>query len=285
MGVKAKRLLWNLLKSSPLLVAGLVGFAGAGVSIAHELGLTTLHVSWELHVALVIVALLALALGIERFTRFEKIEEQFGAIQKTLSEALPTQELVSQINRILQQAVRARLLTGIEVYEETIRLITAAEQSIKALVYEGEAADSGTVSDAIANHLEHHHTVSFYLVLVVNWELINDQFWEIHGKRYDVYKRRHVEKQVHRYILKARNPLGFDTLIIDDTHLGISFSPVTSADQSKQVGLRLLDQRAIVGPAKSWFDNHFLMGGAATGYEHAEEQWRAETSLRATGSA
>ncbi len=48
----AKKFFWNLLKSSPLLIAGVVGLGGVCISVAHELGFTTRTVSREEHLTL-----------------------------------------------------------------------------------------------------------------------------------------------------------------------------------------------------------------------------------------
>jgi hypothetical protein len=251
----------------------LAGLLGIVVALGHKVGFLKFFEGRELHLSLGIMSLLAVALGLERFTRFSRIEKQFDAIDRTLTKT--KQSLLGEISH----ALPARLLTGIEVFEQAAGLVGVARHSIKALVYEGETDNSATISEAIAHHLENHSTIKFELVLAVNLESITEDFWRIHEQRFDAYKRRHVEKQVDRFLLDTRKAFGFDTLIVDNTHVGLAFSPVPAGEQTKQVGIRFWSQQTLASELTTWFDHLTRTGGPAKRYEDVKSERRATAHM------
>jgi hypothetical protein len=216
------------------------------------------HPDYERTFTMLLVVLLALALGIERNTRFKRIDAHFGQMARMVELALPT-----------------RLLLEAEVAGEALRLVRAAEHNIRALVYEEAAGKSRTISEEIAKHMEHHPGVKFELVLVADLSRIEDDFWRIHAQRYEAYRTRGVEGRFFRYILDYTKRVGLDVLIVDDNHLGIAFSPLPNyEEQVKNLGFRFWDQPEIATRVRDWFDTVFLKEGQSQGitikYEEAE---------------
>ncbi len=178
---------------------------------------------YERAYTLILLILLSLAIATERFVRFRRINTQFEQIARGIENALP-----------------ARLLKDKEVGIEALRLIHAAERTIKVLIYEEEASQSETISEEIAKHMARHKNVRFEMVLVANLSKVDDEFWKIHEDRFREYRDRGLgSSDFKRYILDSKSPVGLDLLIVDDDHLGIAFSRLPRPrPQTKELGIR-----------------------------------------------
>ena len=215
--------------------------------------------NYERPFTLILLVLLSLALATERYGRFGKIDRQFERIAGAVENAMP-----------------ARLLTDKEVGSEALRLVRAAERTIKALIYEEQPSQSRTISQEIAIHMASRKNVKFEMVLVADLTSVNEEFWRIHAERFDEYRKRGIEDHFVRYILDSKTPVGLDVLIVDDDHFGIAFSRLPRLkEQPKELAIRFWQQPAITRLVGEWFDR-LTKEGIAVRYEVAEQKYRQD---------
>jgi len=181
-----------------------------------------------------------------------------------------------QLVGALENVLPARLLRGKEVDIGALRLVRAAERTIKVLVYEEEASQSPTISQEIAVHMSKRRDVSFEMVLVADLASVNNEFWRIHEDRFGEYRKRSIEGHFRRYILDSKCPVGLDVLIVDDDHFGVAFSRLPKPEaQTKELAIRFWDQPDITRLVREWFDN-VIKEGIAISYEDAEQKYRQD---------
>jgi hypothetical protein len=194
-----------------------------------------------------IAGLLALALGLERFTRFAHFERHILSFEKRFDG--------------LQKDIHARLGVGLaegyeEVYDEASELVRGAEFSIRTIVFANRPIASEKFVNTVVEHLRSHKMVTYDVTLGVDLSAISEEFWEGIEKRNTVYREAGVASRAHLTILDTTKPIGFDVLIIDDRHCAMSLSSAPdSPEASREFAIHFEEQPRVAKRIRAWVDN------------------------------
>lgn len=196
-----------------------------------------------------IVGLLALALGLERFTRFAHFDGRFSSLEDKLN------RLGDEIGRRLSAGV----LDGYDnVYDRATTLLRTSETSMRALVF----ANSFPVAperfnDALIEHLKKHPTVKYHITFAANLTEVPEEFWSTVERREGGMKEAGVSRQLRITFLDTRKPIGFDILAVDHKHCCIAMSPVAPGDPKSRMESAIVFEHEpeVTKRVRSWLDN------------------------------
>ena len=217
---------------------------------------------------LILVALIALTVGLERYTHFQKIDEKFERLHRSINQSLSTRLISDQE----------------EIYDEPIRLIPTAEHSIKILIYGKRPPAPERFAHALCRQLAAHKNIMMDVVITADLSLVGEEFWEQHAERYKIFTNQGVGGQVRRYIWNNKNPAGFDLIIIDEKHADIGFSPVPGREErNKEFAVQFENQPSVVAQLKAWYDNVLIMSQLTSPFDKAHSEWSQALGAKAEG--
>ena len=159
------------------------------------------------------IGLICTSITIERFFKFENIEERLNELKK-----------------IIQTMIPAVLIEGAdEIYRNAIEIIDDAESVIRATSFGKEERTPDYYLEAIAKKLkkseEDGKPIEYRVVMSL----------EKKNKRSEILDEFGVEKWFKRGYVETK--WGLDVLIIDNKHLIIAF-PELTADETLRKGIR-----------------------------------------------
>src|SRR5438270_9046828 len=133
-----------------------VGAMGAFHEVLHRIGI-------EIHnpdsFTLRIVGLLALALGLERFTQFAKLERHFATTDKKLN----------LLQAELHERFAVHVVEGYEnVYDAAIATFRKSESLIRTLIFANKQTAPERFFDALIEHLKQHKLVTYHVTIAVD---------------------------------------------------------------------------------------------------------------------
>lgn len=215
-----------------------VGVFGVLHEIAEKVGLHAINPS---SFTLRIVALLAFALGLERFTRFARVDKRLSELDASIHSRLPV-----------------RVIDGHEdMYNQAATLLRTCESSARAVVFANTLPHaSASYVEAIFKHLQDHPLTSYHVTFVANLSDVPQEFWTAMESREAKMAAAGVRQQFKVDFINSRKPIGFDLLVIDERHCCMALSPATSHDPMaiRQAGFHFEDAPAVAKHVKSWIE-------------------------------
>jgi len=205
---------------------------------------------------LLLVSLISLGLGLERLTRYIRLNHKIKSIQDALE--LNTVEIKS-FSKLLAARNSVRALVGEkQVYDEGVRLVGLAERNIRVTsIGEGPPAAPPELGQAYIDKLSKGISLGrpIRLDIVVgatsgNAVLPNRR--EVIERRYKLYQEHGVLSSVHFYLVPS--VVGIDLLIVDNVHMIIGLSYRGGVEGFKY-GLLFFNSPEVVDEFTDWFDN------------------------------
>jgi hypothetical protein len=242
------------------LVAGLVAvlYIEVGERFGERLHIRAFEPRHETALILILVALIALTVGLERYTHFQEISDRFDNLHHSINQSLTTRFISDQE----------------EIYDEPIRLIPTAEHSIKILIYGKRPPAPERFAHALCSHLATHRNIMMDVVITADLSVVGADFWERHAERYKIFADQGVGSQVRRFIWNNKNPAGFDLIIIDEKHADVGFSPVPGREErNKEFAIQFESQPSVVAQLKAWYDNVLIVSQLTSPFDNAFSEW------------
>lgn len=235
----------DALSTAFLVVAGLLGLL---VSILDFIGVDFQKGFWSwlkgpLPVILLIVALLALALGLERYVRFRQIKRQLADLENAL-----------------EKSTGGRLLEDYdELYDMAARLVLGAKRHVRATSLglghpKSPKHYRESLVEAMKRSKKGHKPIRVDVVLGSDFSQTSDQIHETAALRTKLYSDNGVMDLVRMYVINI--PWGLDFLIVDEEHMIIGFPSIRVKEL--KLGLAFIAQPNLVREVTSWFDEFIL---------------------------
>jgi hypothetical protein len=234
-----------------------VGVLGEFHEVLHRIGI-------EIHdpgpITLRIVCLLAIALGLERFTQFAHFDHNFKSLHQQLN----------VLQAAIQQQFPAYIIEGYDnVYDEDIKLIRTSESSIRTLAFANKPVAPERFFYALVEHLKQHKSVTFHVTVAVDLSRATEEIWKIIDKRDAIHHEQGIAQRFRLTILNTTKPVGFDLIVIDDKHCAMSLSVVPRPDEDKQIAIHF-GEHAAVKRIRAWFEN---LEPQLLSVEEARNEW------------
>ncbi len=233
--------------TSILISAGLVG-AVILIKDTFELAIPLPFTVGTERLILLTVATLAIGVGLERTGRFRRVDRQYRRIESLMASSLGGQH---------QRGYN-------EVYSSGARIVGKAQRSIKGLVFVRAPKAPPYWAEAVNNRLKESskagNPVYFQVVLAADFaqlEKNRSQFLRGVEERQKIYSRGGVGELVSRFLLDMNPPIGFDILIVDESHVTIGFTTV-SGHKELQASILFEDRPEIASQFNSWFEQFIL---------------------------
>jgi len=177
------------------------------------------------------IGLICTSITIERFFKFENIEERLNELKK-----------------IIQTMIPAVLIEGAdEIYRNAIEIIDDVESVIRATSFGKEERTPDYYLEAIAKKLkkseEEGKPIEYRVVMSL----------EKKNERSKILDEFGVEKWFKRGYVETK--WGLDVLIIDNKHLIIAF-PELTADETLRKGILFKNKPELVNNIREWYDNY-----------------------------
>jgi pyrimidine deaminase RibD-like protein len=168
--------------------------------------------------------------------------------------------------------IRPRLLQGAAVYDQVIRMVKNATDSILVLTYSETPPAPMKFAHVLAKQLTEHETLHFDVVIGANLKHITKEFWAKSDERFAIYGSGGLSERVQASILDTNILSGFDVIIIDHKNVAIAFStlPVGKQDKKQLALFMENDSRLATGLGK-WFDR---LKRSAKDYKVCRSAWR-----------
>jgi hypothetical protein len=224
-----------------LIAAGIVGLA---ISVFDLAGIDIFFKDPAL-IGLLIVGMLAVALGIERVTTLHRLEEAMDGVEE-----------------YFQRTARIRRIQGgPDIYKHGIRLVGETESHIRSVLVGNGNKAPRAFATAAATRLQQlkkaRKPASMVVVLVLPRAEIPPDFEDIVRERHELYRRKGVGELVSVYVLEQDQAIGMDYLIVDRKHVAISFTP-TGQTHDLMSSISIEDQPDIADQFANWFDNKLV---------------------------
>jgi hypothetical protein len=205
-----------------------VGLLGAFHEVLHRVGLEITNPD---SFTLRIVGLLALALGLERFTRFAQLEKHFASVDKQFSEGYEN------------------------VYDAAIGILRKSESLIRTLIFANRQTAPERFFEVLIEHLKQHKLVTYHVTIAVDLSSVSDDLWKTIERRTLVQRDAGVGERFQVTILNTKKPIGFDVMVVDDRHCAIALSSIPDPKIDKQVAIHFDEQVQVSKRIRAWIDN------------------------------
>ena len=242
-----------------LIAAGLLGIF---VSSLDFLGADFENGPWKwlkgpLPITLLTIAILAVAIGLERFVRFRKIDDQIAKIEKTL-----------------ERSVGGRYLEDTdELFDTASRLLQDAKDQIRTthLVLSHHAPQSymSTFIEVLKQSKVRCKPIRVDIVYGTDFSKSSQSIHFV----VDWLRRQLVKADVDDLVQAYATNIAWSTadfLIIDDRHLIIAF-PTARGIKQLRMGLAFVNQPKLVSGIAAWYDDVLIK--KAMPYQHFREQY------------
>lgn len=229
----------------------LIGVLGVFVTVIDFIGwnISIITPKAPTDLILLIVGLLAFALGLERIIRFKRSEQQLNRIETLLKSRQTVQHIVGHN----------------ETYQVINCLCNKANDQIRVFIEASTKEFSAPQKwpDTVARRLKklkvQRKPARMDVIISANVQEQGQDFQKQMSKRFEVYQRHEVTQYVDRYIFDVQNFLGFDVFIIDNNAV-IAFR---NSNENNAVHSALLfeNQKELADRLIRWFDK-FIKGSA-----------------------
>jgi len=176
------------------------------------------------------VGSICISIAIERFFKFENIEESLNELKKKIETIAPS-EVIDGRDRI---------------YEVAIEIINDAEEIVRATSFSKEERTPNYYLDAVARKLKEckdkGKPIEYRVVISSQKDRRSEIFDQYRVGEY--FKRRYID-----------TTWGLDILIVDTKHLLIAF-PELSADESLRKGILFKNKPELVNSIREWYDSY-----------------------------
>jgi hypothetical protein len=220
-----------------------VGLLGAFHEVLHRVGLEITNPD---SFTLRIVGLLALALGLERFTRFAQLEKHFASVDKQFSD----------LQKEIDERFAVRVVEGYEnVYDAAIGILRKSESLIRTLIFANRQTAPERFFEVLIEHLKQHKLVTYHVTIAVDLSSVSDDLWKTIERRTLVQRDAGVGERFQVTILNTKKPIGFDVMVVDDRHCAIALSSIPDPKIDKQVAIHFDEQVQVSKRIRAWIDN------------------------------
>ena len=246
-----------------------VGLFGTFHEVLHRVGL---EIKNPESFTLRIVGLLALALGLERFTRFAHLERHFASSDRSFA-ALQAE---------IHERFPVRVVEGYEnIYDAAIMELRKSESLIRTLVFANKPVAPERFFEAIVEHLKKHKLVTYHVTLAFDLTTITEDLWNIIERRTLAQRDAGIAERVRVTILNTNKPIGFDVIVVDDKYCGIALSAIPDPEIAKQVAIHFDDQPRVAKRIRAWLDN---LSPQLLTLDEARKEWAKKHKKRADPS-
>lgn len=218
----------------------LSGIFGLIIAIADFIGWADkITEKQSISLVLVMVGMLAIALGLERAIRFKDLDEQLNRFEKLFA---------SQLN--------CRYYEGHnEVYDIAIDLCATAQKHVRTLIIGRTAPEEWTraISSKLRESKEVNKPIKFQATVAVNLSSINVKFIEVLEERLKIYRKDGVDHLANIRVLSLNLTLGFDLLIVDHEHVFIGI-PSPADEQFLSRAIVFENQSKLASELIDWYD-------------------------------
>ncbi len=227
-----------------LIIIGLAGFA---IGLADFVG-------WEppflpqkvpLLVILLIVGLLASAIGLERVGRFRRHDQQLERFENLMARSLGGQHLV-RYN---------------EVYDSMTRHVGTLHKRLRTMAVGRSITSPDEWAKTVARRLQETKRAGapakFEAILAVDFDNLPPDFQQGIESRLNLYKKAGVRDLVSLYILDLKPPIGFDVHIVDKEHLILALTTLAGVKDTPY-GISFENQPLIASEFADWYDQIVL---------------------------
>lgn len=181
-----------------------------------------------------------------------KRSNNMSLTQSDLENALsPMQRALEQITNKLDN--RFLFLNGTnQIYGAVVEAINKAKRNIRIVRLGSRPASSDTVLDAIKQKVS--EGVTYDIVIVFDPSIPIGGFEDNHKslrERFEANTR--ADERYKPYVLETNEPICFDTLIVDDTDVGIGFTHALGVEDLQDA--IMFHNPEVAGNLVDWFDN------------------------------
>lgn len=242
-----------------------VGLLGTFHEVAHRVGIEFTNPD---SLTLRIVGLLALALGLERFTRFAQLEKHFVSVDKRFDD----------LHRDVDRRFAVRVVEGYEnVYDAAIGIMRQSESLIRTLVFANKQTAPERFFEVLIDHLKQHKLVTYHVTIAVDLGSVSDELWKTIERRTLVQRDAGVGERFQVTILNTKKPIGFDVMVVDDRHCAIALSSIPDPKIDKQVAIHFDEQAQVSKRIRAWIDN---LSPQLLTLEDAHREWSKKQKKR-----
>jgi membrane protein implicated in regulation of membrane protease activity len=198
----------------------------------------------------------ALFRQVQQIKSEQEIESLVGKIGKAVNSELEgiSTELEEQ-RGLLEQNLGGRPLERDEIYPAVTRVIGVANEHIRIILLESRPAPPDDVLEAIAERL-HKKKVQYDLVIVLKPNSTDlGRYKDTHENlvRRLESRSQDAKERYTLYVLETKKTICFDTLIVDDQHIGIGFTRFR-AEKDVQNAIMFTNHPELAKKFAEWFD-------------------------------
>ncbi len=191
-------------------------------------------------------------------------EHDTDSLVKKISEAVSNElkginSKLEELRGLLEQNLGGQTLEREEIYPAVTRLIGLAKKRVRIILLESRPAPPDNVLEAIAERL---FKKEVYYDLVIVLQPDSNDLGRYENTHKNLVQRLELQSQEAKarynlHVLETKKTICFDTLIVDDQHIGVGFTRF-QVERDVQNAIMFKNHPELTEKFAEWFDQMIL---------------------------